>query len=88
MDLSFLLNGVQGNEFAGDLFQSLFLWIFRSYEMLYARLNNLPYEFQSLFLWIFRSYWIDAIDNNGFKFEFQSLFLWIFRSYVHERRAL
>ena len=63
-------------------FQSLFLWIFRSYEkkmISQFRYNN---KFQSLFLWIFRSYKNDLLDITCDGVMFQSLFLWIFRSYT------
>ena len=37
-------------------FQSLFLWIFRSYTSIWQTLTRWLTRFQSLFLWIFRSY--------------------------------
>ena len=37
-------------------FQSLFLWIFRSYVLNKLTISTFKVEFQSLFLWIFRSY--------------------------------
>ena len=44
-------------------FQSLFLWIFRSYSGAVSTLDRVRELFQSLFLWIFRSYlvWIAHI---------------------------
>ena len=45
-------------------FQSLFLWIFRSYNKTINGMNGLQGKFQSLFLWIFRSYY-NPNGNNG-----------------------
>ena len=56
MDLSFLHN-MKSNEFNSMVkFQSLFLWIFRSYKTWVNSLEIIVRKFQSLFLWIFRSY--------------------------------
>ena len=82
MDLSFLPSNEIEDLKIGYEFQSLFLWIFRSYIIRRKYNENNENTFQSLFLWIFRSYqYVDqdkVLDVN----EFQSLFLWIFRSYV------
>ena len=47
------------------MFQSLFLWIFRSYMAICICILINYIGFQSLFLWIFRSYIYFYIDNAG-----------------------
>ena len=56
MDLSFL-QAIKVTIVKNDKkFQSLFLWIFRSYKKQTEKIVNFRHTFQSLFLWIFRSY--------------------------------
>ena len=56
MDLSFLRTNYDSLERQLIPFQSLFLWIFRSYMTTTIETTNAMTAFQSLFLWIFRSY--------------------------------
>ena len=51
-------------------FQSLFLWIFRSYSLHKLMVDYVVIEFQSLFLWIFRSYIDVAPSTLSFKESF------------------
>ena len=56
MDLPFLRYDKDDNAYFIKKFQSLFLWIFRSYEDDVSYEFKKEFMFQSLFLWIFRSY--------------------------------
>ena len=78
---SVLTPGSNGAGTTQRKFQSLFLWIFRSYTLNKLTISTFKVEFQSLFLWIFRSYQIEMSNMSFTPHVFQSLFLWIFRSY-------
>ena len=81
MDLSFLhMKQVEfKNMLAG--FQSLFLWIFRSYAASEKEINKFLESVSILVLMDF-PFLQDCTRNQLIKLEeFQSLFLWIFRSY-------
>ncbi len=82
MDLPFLRDFYTQNSSGRLMFQSLFLWIFRSYTVEEIEDLKIGYEFQSLFLWIFRSYKFKNGKIVLYPNKFQSLFLWIFRSYT------
>ena len=56
MDLPFLRTDEAVYRIQQCRFQSLFLWIFRSYVEFYSTKEEAVKKFQSLFLWIFRSY--------------------------------
>ena len=64
MDLPFLQKYI--TEIVAEqvqLFQSLFLWIFRSYVPGRCQHKRKLPGFQSLFLWIFRSYWEHMLQD-------------------------
>ena len=81
MDLPFLPETMTEVIQATLAFQSLFLWIFRSYLTDGTQVQLKADLFQSLFLWIFRSYYEWISLSSKISKTFQSLFLWIFRSY-------
>ena len=68
-----------------NMFQSLFLWIFRSYKQAQEMIKDLEKRFNPC------SYGSSVLTNKKEVVqealqEFQSLFLWIFRSYEHVER--
>ena len=69
MDFPFLRHTLKKYQWESEEFQSLFLWIFRSYVQLLTQSDKMV-RFQSLFLWIFRSYTTmdfgDADTGTGF----------------------
>ena len=89
MDLSFLhtiMNGMQGMQ---GKFQSLFLWIFRSYTLLHSciicRISKSfnPCSYGSFVLTYLNEMLYARLNNM-----FQSLFLWIFRSYTTQTTTI
>ena len=80
MDLSFLQTGIICIIYSTSKFQSLFLWIFRSYENIVIKKTTgqegfNPCSYGSFVLTA------DAAFEEYKTLTFQSLFLWIFRSY-------
>ena len=63
MDLSFLHENYGNDAAYSEVFQSLFLWIFRSYLVNILFIVLVIIQFQSLFLWIFRSYRKRRVQN-------------------------
>ena len=62
-------------------FQSLFLWIFRSYTLLSESIYGIWLLVSLLVLMDLSFLQKEFIEDGGYIFKFQSLFLWIFRSY-------
>ena len=82
MDLSFL-HGTSMTDIKNEIpFQSLFLWIFRSYWSVVFNFGGLdnPVSILVLMDLSFLQKILDEITER--LVEFQSLFLWIFRSYA------
>ena len=85
MDLSFLHREKKLISRGINEFQSLFLWIFRSYLLAIINILMIQILVSILVLMDLSFLQIVLYPNKEYDIEFQSLFLWIFRSYAPKK---